>query len=90
MKKNVKELNEKMMKAEEWSVNDYKKLLNIIIDMSMDAECFNLDGNFSNTEIQKCRQIRKMIEVITDVPQRRVDWIIGGKWKEYAKRRKTA
>ena len=67
--------------AGEMTVKDYKDLLDLVITLSMDAECFSLDGNFDYDEVKKCRVLKKIIEVVNDVPAGRVRWILGGMWK---------
>lgn len=73
----------KNLVAGEMTVKDYKDLLNLVIDFSMDADCFSLDGNYEYDEIKKCKILEEIIEIINDVPARRVSWILEEKWKKY-------
>ena len=71
----------KKMYADDMTVKDYKKILDRIIKLSFDADGFALDGYYDNDEIEKCKLIREMIEVLMDVPNSRCNWILDEAWR---------
>ena len=68
--------------TERMTIEDYEKIYDIIIALSMDADGYSLDGSFDNDEVEKCKLIREMIECIEDVPKGRTEWILDGLWKQ--------
>jgi hypothetical protein len=52
-------------------VEQYRKIYEMILEMSMDADGFNTTDNITEDEIAKCKWISLMLNTITDVPARK-------------------
>ena len=57
------------------SVEAYKAVYQNIVSMSIDADGYGLFKNISDEDVEKCKWWAAIIEVIDDVPRRRVEHI---------------
>ena len=48
--------------TERMTIEDYEKIYDIIIALSMDADGYSLDGSFDNDEVEKCKQKTKELK----------------------------
>ncbi len=69
----------------EMTVKEYRRIIDLLIDLSMDAEGYPLMDCQNDEVIEKCTIIREMIDVLMDVPERRAKWILDGGWKKFSK-----
>lgn len=70
-----------LINATKRSLSDYENVLDLILELTMGAESFSLDGKFENNEIEKCELFLEMLDVLQDVPLSRADWILNERWK---------
>lgn len=67
------------------TVEEYKKLYDKIVSLSIDAESFGLGGEFdaiTDEDFEKCKYIAAMYACLSDVPVRRANFIF--KQKEFS------
>lgn len=56
-------------------IEEYKRIYEEIVKLSMDADSFGLFANISDRDVEKCKWFAAMLEVLQDVPQGRVKHI---------------
>ena len=69
--------------SEEMTVDEYMDLYRKVLTLSMDAEGFGLFEMILDRDIEKAKIIRAIMEVLSDVPARRVNHIMEYKAVEY-------
>jgi hypothetical protein len=57
------------------TVDDYKKIYNDIVSLSFDADGFGLFYGIRDRDVEKCKWIAAIMEVLEDVPASRVKHI---------------
>ena len=57
------------------SVETYKSIYDTIVALSVDADGYGLFENISDEDVEKCKWIAAMREVLDDVPRRRMEHI---------------
>ena len=91
--------NEKLFDHEpgELSIEGYKAIYDAIVTLSVDADGYGLFDNISDEDVEKCRWIAAIYEVLDDVPKRRMEHIFrhrkvewnapnsSGFWKSFRK-----
>lgn len=65
------------------SIQEYKKALEQIIDLSVDADSFGLFDDITEEDIEKAKFFAAIINVLSDVPARRVNHIFSHKKIEF-------
>lgn len=60
---------------DEMSVEEYKKLYDDIVRMSLDCDGFGLFYTIRDRDVEKCKWIAAIMEVLEDVPASRVKHI---------------
>ena len=68
---------------EEMSVDEYLDLYRKVITLSMDADGFGLFETITERDIVKAKIIRAIIDVLDDVPHRRMKHIMSYKKVDY-------
>jgi len=68
---------------EEMSVDEYLDLYRKLITLSMDADGFGLFETITERDIVKAKIIRAIIDVLDDVPHRRMKHIMSYKKVDY-------
>ena len=61
--------------VDEMTLDDYKAVYEAIVSLSCDAEGFGLYDSITQEDIEKCKWIAAICEVLADVPTRRVKHI---------------
>ena len=56
-------------------VEDYKRVYELILEMSYDVEEFNTLERITEEEIEKCKWIKCIVITLTDVPEERINYI---------------
>ena len=69
--------------AERMTLEEYKKLYQMVLRLSFDAECFGLFEMIIDRDIEKAKYIRAIIDVMNDVPRGRMLHIMDYKNVEY-------
>ena len=62
----------KKQKYEALSVEDYKAIYGAIVSLSVDADGYGLFAQISDEDIEKCKWIAAIYEVLDDVPKCRM------------------
>ena len=57
------------------SVETYKSIYDAIVALSVDADGYGLFENISDENVEKCKWIAAICEVLDDVPRRRMEHI---------------
>lgn len=57
------------------SVEAYKAVYQNIVSMSIDADSYGLFKNITDEDVEKCKWWAAIMDVIDDVPRRRVEHI---------------
>ena len=57
------------------SVETYKSIYDTIVALSVDADSYGLFENISDEDVEKCKWIAAICEVLDDVPRRRMEHI---------------
>ena len=57
------------------SVETYKSIYDAIVALSVDADGYGLFENISDEDVEKCKWIAAICEVLDDVPRRRMEHI---------------
>ena len=70
-------------RPEEMSVDEYLDLYRKLITLSMDADGFGLFETITERDIVKAKIIRAIIDVLDDVPHRRMKHIMSYKKVDY-------
>ena len=68
-------LYEKNMDADTMAVADYKEIYEAIVSLSVDADGYGLFENISEEDVEKCKWIAAICEVLDDVPRSRMEHI---------------
>jgi len=59
----------------ELSIEGYKAIYDAIVTLSVDADSYGLFDDISDEDVEKCRWIAAIYEVLDDVPKRRMEHI---------------
>ncbi|MCF2595307.1 hypothetical protein [Pseudoflavonifractor phocaeensis] len=65
------------------TVSDYKKIHDMIIALSIDADGYGLFDRISEEDVEKCKWIAAILETLNDVPLSRVEHIFEQKEIEF-------
>ena len=65
------------------SVAAYKAVYENIVSLSIDADGYGLFENITDEDVEKCKWLAAIIDVIDDVPRRRVEHIFKYKKIEF-------
>ena len=65
------------------SVETYKAVYENIVSLSIDADGYGLFENITDEDIEKCKWLAAIIDVIDDVPRRRVEHVFKYKKIEF-------
>ena len=65
------------------TVNEYRELYLTILGLADDADGFGLFNSITEEDIEKCKCIFAIMEVMSDVPMRRMRHIFGQKNIEF-------
>ena len=57
------------------TVAEYKEIYEAIVSLSMDADGYGLFENISEEDVEKCKWIAAICEVLDDVPRSRMEHI---------------
>ena len=68
-------LYEKNMAADAMTIADYKVIYEAIVSLSVDADGYGLFESISNEDVEKCKWIAAICEVLDDVPRSRMEHI---------------
>ena len=68
-------LYEKNMAADAMTIADYKAIYEAIVSLSVDADGYGLFESISNKDVEKCKWIAAICEVLDDVPRSRMEHI---------------
>ena len=68
-------LYEKNMSADAMTIADYKAIYEAIVSLSVDADGYGLFESISNEDVEKCKWIAAICEVLDDVPRSRMEHI---------------
>ena len=63
------------MWSREMKVESYKAIYKAVVSMSIDADGYGLFDSISDEDLEKCKWIAAINEVLEDVPMRRVKHI---------------
>ena len=66
---------EKKMDADTMAVVEYKEIYEAIVSLSVDADGYGLFENISDEDVEKCKWIAAICEVLDDVPRSRMEHI---------------
>lgn len=61
------------------SIDDYKVVYDAIVSLSVDADGFGLFEQISDEDVEKCKWIAAIYEILDDVPKRRMVHIFSHK-----------
>lgn len=65
------------------SVAAYKAVYENIVSLSIDADGYGLFENITDDDVEKCKWLAAIIDVIDDVPKRRVEHVFKYKKIEF-------
>lgn len=68
-------LYEKNMATDAMTIADYKAIYEAIVSLSVDADGYGLFENISDEDVEKCKWIAAICEVLDDVPRSRMEHI---------------
>ena len=68
-------LYEKNMAADAMTIADYKAIYEAIVSLSVDADGYGLFESISNEDVEKCKWIAAICEILDDVPRSRMEHI---------------
>ena len=68
-------LYEKNMAADAMTIADYKAIYEAIVSLSVDADGYGLFESISHEDVEKCKWIAAICEVLDDVPRSRMEHI---------------
>ena len=60
---------------DEMKLEDYKAIYEAIVSLSCDADGFGLHDGITTEDVEKCKWIAAIFNVLGDVPRRRVNHI---------------
>ena len=61
--------------VDDMTLDDYKAIYEAIVSLSCDADGYGLYDDITNEDVEKCKWIAAICEVLDDVPVRRVKHI---------------
>lgn len=61
--------------VDDMTLDDYKAIYDAIVSLSCDADGYGLYDDITNEDVEKCKWIAAICEVLDDVPVRRVKHI---------------
>ena len=61
--------------VDDMTLDDYKAIYEAIVSLSCDADGYGLYDNITNEDVEKCKWIAAIFNVLGDVPRRRVNHI---------------
>lgn len=67
----------------EMNVANYKRIYEEILELSFDADGYGLFEKINDEDIEKCKYIAAILEVLNDVPIRRMEHIFEYKKIEF-------
>ena len=67
--------NEINVATDNMTVAEYKEIYEAIVSLSVDADGYGLFDAISDEDVEKCRWIAAIYEVLDDVPKRRMEHI---------------
>ena len=67
--------NYKYAEIGELTIEDYKTIFETIVSLSVDADSYGLFDMISNEDVEKCKWIAAIYEILDDVPRRRMKHI---------------
>lgn len=78
-------LNKKFFDAESGTlkVEGYKAIYEAVVSLSVDADGYGLYETISEEDVEKCKWISAIYDVLDDVPKRRMKHIFGYRNVEY-------
>lgn len=68
-------LNEMNVATDNMTVAEYKEIYEAIVSLSVDADGYGLFESISNEDVEKCKWIAAICEVLDDVPRSRMEHI---------------
>lgn len=68
-------LYEKNMATDAMTIADYKAIYEAIVSLSVDADGYGLFESISDEDVEKCKWIAAICEVLDDVPRSRMEHI---------------
>lgn len=71
------------MRIKKMTVADYKKIHDMIVSLSVDADSYGLFNKISDEDVEKCKWIAAILEMLNDVPLTRVEHIFEQKGIEF-------
>ena len=60
---------------DDMTIESYKAILDAVISLSCDADGYGLFEHISDEDVEKCKWIAAICEVMDDVPKRRMEHI---------------
>jgi len=67
--------NEMNVATDNMTVAEYKEIYEAIVSLSVDADGYGLFESISNEDVEKCKWIAAICEVLDDVPRSRMEHI---------------
>ena len=67
--------NEMNVATDNMTVAEYKEIYEAIVSLSVDADGYGLFENISEEDVEKCKWIAAICEVLDDVPRSRMEHI---------------
>jgi hypothetical protein len=67
--------NEMNAATDNMTVAEYKEIYEAIVSLSVDADGYGLFENISEEDVEKCKWIAAICEVLDDVPRSRMEHI---------------
>lgn len=68
-------INEMNAATDNMTVAEYKEIYEAIVSLSVDADGYGLFENISEEDVEKCKWIAAICEVLNDVPRSRKEHI---------------
>ena len=67
--------NEMNVATDNMTVAEYKEIYEAIVSLSVDADGYGLFENISDEDVEKCKWIAAICEVLDDVPRSRMEHV---------------
>ena len=67
--------NEMNVATDNMTIAEYKEIYEAIVSLSVDADGYGLFENISEQDVEKCKWIASISEVLNDVPRSRKEHI---------------
>lgn len=67
--------NEMNVATDNMTVAEYKEIYEAIVSLSVDADGYGLFESISNEDVEKCKWIAAICEILDDVPRSRMEHI---------------